>query len=127
MKGLSLKQPYAELLAIGKKTIESRKWCTNFRGDFYIHTSKNIDIEACEYYRINGDTVTKGSIIGKANLYDVKKYQNNDEFILDKNKHLSLKKHDNRITYGYLIKDAIKFNNSIPYVGKLGFFEVNQL
>jgi selenophosphate synthetase-related protein len=122
LKGLSLKQPYAELLAIGKKTIESRKWCTNFRGDFYIHVSKNIDIEVCEYYKINIDIVTKGSVIGKANLYDVKKYQSNDEFLLDKNKHLSLKKNNNRITYGYLIKDAIKFNNSIPYLGKLGFF-----
>jgi hypothetical protein len=122
LKGLSLKQPYAELLAIGKKTIESRKWCTNFRGDFSIHVSKNIDIEACEYYKINIDIVTKGSVIGKANLYDVKKYQSNDEFLLDKNKHLSLKKNNNRITYGYLIKDAIKFNNSIPYLGKLGFF-----
>ncbi len=126
MKGLSLKQPYAELLVTGKKTIESRRWCTTFRGDFYIHASKNIDIKACEYFKINIDTVTKGSIIGKANIYDVKKYQNNEEFILDKNKHLSLMKNNNRIIYGYLIKDALKFKNSIPYLGKLGFFEVKQ-
>ncbi|MDQ6724098.1 MAG: ASCH domain-containing protein [Thermoproteota archaeon] len=122
-----MKQPYAELLVTGKKTIESRRWCTTFRGDFYIHASKNIDIKACEYFKINIDTVTKGSIIGKANIYDVKKYQNNEEFILDKNKHLSLMKNNNRIIYGYLIKDALKFKNSIPYLGKLGFFEVNQI
>ena len=34
MKGLSLKQPYAELPAIGKKTIESRKWCIISGGIF---------------------------------------------------------------------------------------------
>jgi hypothetical protein len=37
---------------------------------------------------------------------------------------LSLTKSDNKILYGFLIKDAVKFKNNIPYLGKLGFFEV---
>jgi hypothetical protein len=45
MKCLSLKQPYAELLVSGKKTIELRNWNTSFRGKFLIHASKNIDKE----------------------------------------------------------------------------------
>lgn len=53
--------------------------------------------------------VTKGSIIGKAILYDVKKYRNIDEFVLNKNKHLSLKNFSNNIIYGFLIKDVVKF------------------
>jgi hypothetical protein len=48
MKSLSLKQPYAELLISGKKTIELRKWNTNFRGHFLVHASKNVDKEKCE-------------------------------------------------------------------------------
>ena len=43
MKCLSLRQPYAELLVSGKKTIELRKWNTNFRGKFLIHASKNVN------------------------------------------------------------------------------------
>jgi hypothetical protein len=39
MKCLSLKQPYAELLISGKKTIELRKWNTSFRGKFLVHAS----------------------------------------------------------------------------------------
>ena len=125
MKCLSLKQPYAELLAIGKKTIESRKWSTSYRGNFLIHASKTIDIESCNYYKINVDTVTKGVIIGKASLYGVKKYLNNYEFALDKGKHYSLKKIlNNGCMYGFLIKDAVKFDKGIPYLGKLGFFDV---
>jgi hypothetical protein len=124
MKCISLRQPYADFLAIGKKTIELRKWHTKFRGNFLIHASKTVDNYACEYYGINSDIVTKGSIIGKAILYGVKKYQNNGEFVLDKNRHLSLTKSDNKILYGFLIKDAVKFKNNIPYLGKLGFFEV---
>ena len=26
--------------------------------------------------------------------------------------------------YGFLIKDAVKFDKTIPYLGKLGFFDV---
>ena len=40
MKCLSLKQPFAELLASGKKTIELRKWNTRFRGRFLIHACR---------------------------------------------------------------------------------------
>ena len=125
MKCISLKQPYAEFLAIGKKTVESRKWSTNYRGSFLIHASKTIDTEACDYYKININTVTKGAIIGKASLYGIKKYTNNHEFVLDKDKHFSLKKIlSNGRMYGFLIKDAVKFDKTIPYLGKLGFFDV---
>ena len=31
-----------------------------------------MDIESCNYYKINVDTVTKGVIIGKASLYGIK-------------------------------------------------------
>ena len=50
MKCLSLKQPSADLLALGDKTIELRKWNTKFRGIFLVHASKNIDIEAFHFY-----------------------------------------------------------------------------
>ena len=36
MKALSLKQPWAELILSEKKTIELRKWNTNFRGEFFM-------------------------------------------------------------------------------------------
>jgi ASC-1-like (ASCH) protein len=36
-KCLSLRQPYAELIIAGRKTIEPRKWNTQFRGEFLVH------------------------------------------------------------------------------------------
>jgi hypothetical protein len=32
MKALSVKQPWANMIASGKKTIETRKWPTDYRG-----------------------------------------------------------------------------------------------
>lgn len=39
MKALSIKQPWASLIAHGIKDIENRTWKTKFRGRIYIHAS----------------------------------------------------------------------------------------
>jgi len=126
MKCLSLKQPYADLLAFGEKTIELRKWNTKFRGEFLIHASKNIDIQACERLDIDIDKLTLGAIIGSAFLYDFKEYRNQEEFNKDKQKHFSIvTKYFDGYKYGFLIRNARMFKKSIPYPGKLRFFEVD--
>jgi len=48
-KAISLKQPWANLVAQGKKTIETRKWATAYRGDLVICSSKNPKIEPAGY------------------------------------------------------------------------------
>ena len=40
MKGLSVKQPWASRIASGAKTIETRTWSTDYRGDLLIHASR---------------------------------------------------------------------------------------
>jgi hypothetical protein len=45
MKALSVKQPWANLIAAGDKTIETRKWATDYRGDLLIVSSKTPRIE----------------------------------------------------------------------------------
>jgi hypothetical protein len=43
MKALTLYQPWATLVAIGAKTIETRSWGTRYCGPLAIHAGKNID------------------------------------------------------------------------------------
>jgi hypothetical protein len=40
VKALSLTQPWATLVALGAKRIETRSWSTSFRGPIAIHASK---------------------------------------------------------------------------------------
>jgi len=40
MKAISLLQPWASLIAIGSKKIETRSWSTKYRGELAIHASK---------------------------------------------------------------------------------------
>ena len=126
MKWLSLRQPYAELLVSGKKTIELRKWNTNFRGKFLIHASKNVNKERCKSLGIDHTKLTVGAIIGKAILYDVKKYENRTQFIRDKSRHYAhVNIFDSRM-YGFVIRNAHRLRYPIQFSGKLGFFEVDQ-
>lgn len=127
MKCFSLKQPFADLLAHGEKTIELRKWNSSFRAEFLIHASKNIDIESCERLDMNSNNFTIGAIIGSAFLYDVKEYSNEQEFEKDRHKHFSvITKYFEGYRYGFFIRDAKMLKNPIPYPGKLRFFEVDE-
>ena len=52
MKALTLYQPWATLVAIGAKKIETRSWNTNYRGPLAIHAGRNkeyIDIANKDY------------------------------------------------------------------------------
>lgn len=40
MKAISLTQPWAQLVALGEKKIETRSWSTKYRGPLAIHAAK---------------------------------------------------------------------------------------
>jgi hypothetical protein len=65
-------------------------------------------------------------IIGRATLYDVKKYDNKAQFIKDKNMHFAGSNLFDSHLYGFKIKNAQRLRHRIPFSGKLGFFEVDQ-
>ncbi len=123
MKCLSVSQPFANLIVQGKKTIELRKWNTNFRGEFFVHAPLKIRTKDCKRLKINEELVT-GAIIGKVELIDVKKYNSKKEIISDKKFHFADKEFQNNI-YGFLLKNPKFFRVPIPCKGKLGFFEID--
>lgn len=75
IKVLSLKEPWATLIASGVKKIETRSWKTTYRGELYIHASQGqIDKNdenikhLLEY--IPNTELSYGNIICKCNLVD---------------------------------------------------------
>lgn len=83
MKALTIKNPWAMLIAAGIKDIENRTWRTNFRGRIYIHCSqKPVKLGTTrslytddQWYRIKnlafifGDK-PNGCIIGEVDIVD---------------------------------------------------------
>ena len=48
MKVITLKQPWASLVAYGYKEYEFRSWKTKYRGDIIIHAGLGVDADAME-------------------------------------------------------------------------------
>ena len=125
MKCLSLKQPFAELVVTGRKTIELRRWNTHFRGEFLVHASGNPDREALGEFGIALESLPRGAIVGKATIYGVKVYKGDGDFALDRDRHLASGGYYAASRYGFLLKDAAKFEKPIRMPGKLGFFNAD--
>jgi hypothetical protein len=130
VKALSLRQPWAWLVAAGIKDVENRTWSTKFSGRFYIHAGKSSDmkvqglgddwirerLEAGELTRYWNARLDRGAIIGEATITDCR-FRFGEE-----NENLYSKWHEVGF-YGFIIKDPILYDILIPCRGALGFFE----
>ncbi len=76
MRVLSLLEPWASLINEKVKFIETRSWKTNYRGELYIHASKNeLTKKNIEHYNkqmsyLKSTDFKYGYIICKCNLVD---------------------------------------------------------
>ena len=123
MKCLSICQPFADLIIQNKKIVELRTWNTKIRGEFLVHAPIKIKKEEYKKLKIK-KKLTTGAIIGKVELYDVKKYETLKEIQIDKKKHfVSIVSKEKR--FGFILKNAKPFRIPIPWKGQLGFFDVN--
>jgi hypothetical protein len=125
MKAITIKQPWAQLIAEGAKDIENRDWWTRERGRIAIHSSAKIaasDIEdACTAMRtfiprfssriFTAEAVTypAGSIIAVADLVGCVSESESPWFFG---------------RFGFLFRGAIKLPEPIRIRGALGFWEV---
>ncbi|MBI4150903.1 ASCH domain-containing protein [Candidatus Woesearchaeota archaeon] len=120
MKALSLKQPWAELVVSGKKTIETRTWNTSFRGTFLVHASRISNKDAMK--RFGFTSLPTGCIVGEARLVDVKSYGTKAAWDADEQKHLARIEWTKK-RYGYLLADVKRLKPQ-PLKGRLNFFAV---
>ena len=70
MKIITIRQPWAHLIARGSKNIENRTWQTSYRGPVLIHASLNINRALCRKYRLSPDSLERGGIVGIARIVD---------------------------------------------------------
>ena len=68
MKVLTLKQPWASLVANGYKVYEFRSWKTNYRGEIYIHAGAGVDKEWLDKVKDYGIDFPKKKILCKVTI-----------------------------------------------------------
>lgn len=70
MKVITLKQPWASLVANGYKIYEFRSWKTNYRGEILIHAGCGVDKEWLEKVKDYGISFPKKKLLCKVVLED---------------------------------------------------------
>lgn len=125
MKVITIKQPFASLIAEGLKEYEFRTWKTKYRGEILIHSSKSVDKRAMKKYEKYHLDCKTGCIIAKAFLSDCIKIDSNVRNILkEKNNEV----YSNIINdkewngYGFKLENVSKIS-PIYVNGKLGIWE----
>ena len=125
MKVLTIKQPFATLIAEGLKEYEFRTWKTKYRGEVLIHAGKGIDKKAMEKYKHLNLTYPTGCIIAKATITDCVTIDDNARKMLSSKNSIiysSIIEDSNWNGYGFRLEDVEKVN-PIPASGKLSFWK----
>lgn len=103
LKALCLRQPWANLITTGQKTIETRKWQTNYRGWLLLTTSKKPEIEPF------------GKAVAIANLWHIEK------MIVEHEQAAMTKVYDR--AFSWFLKDIMPIE-PIQIKGQLSLFNV---
>lgn len=137
MKIISLLQPWATLVVIGAKKIETRSWNTKYRGPVLIHASARMNKGQKEMTfsepfatALKGiEELPLGRIVGMANL---KTTFDTTSFVYAMNLGLAVPGYDGSWEteshfgdysagrFGWRLSDPVSFLNHIPWKGQLG-------
>ncbi|MEK9184782.1 MAG: ASCH domain-containing protein [Patescibacteria group bacterium] len=104
MKALCLREPWASMIKTGRKTIETRTWKTNYRGDILLCASKNPESEI------------SGKAFAIAELIDCRKMVKQDEKLACCEVYPKAN--------SWILKN-IRIIKLFPVKGKLGLFDIN--
>lgn len=124
MKVITIKQPFATLIAEGLKRYEFRTWKTKYRGEILIHAGKSIDKKAMKNFERLGLSYPTGCIIAKAMITDCVLVDDLLRKNLSKENELvysGVIKHPEWEGYGFLLENVEKIP-PISVNGKLGLW-----
>lgn len=125
MKTITVKQPYASLIAAGIKKYEFRTWKSKYRGKLLIHAGKGIDKKAMEKFKDYNLEYPAGCVIAICDMVDCVKIDDEArEMLLKENELVYGKTACDKDFDGYGFKlENVKKIEVIPVKGALSFWE----
>ena len=125
MKVITIKQPWASLIAEGLKEYEFRTWKTKYRGEILIHAGKGVDKKAMKKFEDYHLDYPIGCIIAKANLCDCIEIDDEARKMLEQKNpfvYSSIIKHTEWEGYGFKLENVKKIK-PIFINGKLSLWD----
>lgn len=107
MKALSVKQPWASLIAAGLKTIETRTWPTHHRGDLLI----------CSSQSPRYDSLPTGAALAIVKVVDCRPMTSADEAAAGCELYAR--------AFAWVLSDIRPLEQPIPISGRQGLFNVD--
>lgn len=121
LRALSIRQPWAEAIMNGRKSIELRSWTTSYRGALLIHAGKTRS-----RVRLRGSAESnlfRGGYIGLVDLIDIKLLDAHD-WEQYRNRHLGESVWPGSVLYGWFLANPRRFATPVPAKGKLGLYVI---
>ena len=125
MKVITIKQPFATLIAEGLKEYEFRTWKTKYRGEILIHAGKTVDKKAMSKFKKYNFDYPTGCIIAKATITDCIKITNTERKMLAKKDlfiYSHIIKHEDWDGYGFKLENITKVK-PVEVSGKLSLWD----
>jgi hypothetical protein len=123
MKALSFRQPWAELILQGRKTMDLRTYQTSHRGSLAVYAPKTIDQEACERYQIDPQTLQTGGVLGIVQVVDILPLDQ-ESYAANQEAHLGGRSFRDPL-YGWQLQDPQRLPAPIPATGRMSLFNVD--
>ena len=124
MKVITLKQPWATLVAEGLKKYEFRSWKLNYRGEILIHAGKGVDLDAMKKFKNLNLEFPKSRILAKVNILDcIELNKDINEKIIKENELVYGHKY-NRTGYAWKLEVIEKINDDKDISGKQGIWNI---
>ena len=124
MKVLTLKQPWATLVAEGIKKYEFRSWKINYRGKVLIHAGVGIDKEEMEKFKNMNLEFPSRRILAEVEIEDCLELDDNlNKKIINENNIAYGSKY--RTGYAWKLKNVKKLDINKEINGKLGLWNID--
>ena len=120
MRVITLKQPWATLVAEGLKKYEFRSWKYSYRGELLIHAGKGIDEEAMKKFENLNLKYPQSRIVAKVRILDCIEL---NKKIISENELVYGHKYD-RTGYAWKLELIEKMNNNEEISGKQGIWNI---
>ena len=127
MKCLSLTQPWATLVALGAKKMETRSWSTKYRGPLAIHAAKRFPATAKAFAETERaldrlpSRLALGAIIAVVDLTQVQP----TEFLIGRLSGLEHYYGDySPGRFAWRLDNVRRLANPVPFKGSLGLFDI---
>ncbi len=134
MKVISLLQPWATLVVLGHKKIETRSWQTPYRGRLLIHASAGkagkafAEIETIKRFLPHFKALPFGAVIGEAQLVDMVRFgrpahAEEAEFLAGITLEEQAFGDFTAGRWGWILEGAFAYKEVLPAKGRLGLWE----